>query len=71
MLILPRGPLNMLAQQGVLAEISQLSQGRFDLGPDNPYDTHRQVQLSGTAMANSLSAYHLQLRIAQVGGGMA
>ena len=66
-LILPRNQLNTLAQQGMLGEISERTQARFDLGPDNPMDSHRQVQLSGTPLANALSVMHLQEKMLQVG----
>ena len=64
-LLLPRKELNALAMKGVLKGISERTAVQIDLGPDE--DTHRQVQLTGSSMANSWAVLHIQQRLMLAG----
>lgn len=67
MLLLPADAVRQaLVPRGHLQEIAQRCQIRMDLGQEIPPNL-LQVNLSGTVAANSMAAYFLQERLAQLG----
>merc|ERR1719159_1102727 len=59
-LLLPSNILqNVLIPRGIVQEIAQRSGSTINLGPEGP-TSMRQVQLTGTMVANSMAALYLQ-----------
>merc|ERR1719269_410721 len=58
---------NILVPRGFMAEIAQRSGCQIDLGNEGPAGM-RQVNLSGTMMANSLASLYLQEKVIQFQG---
>merc|ERR1719321_2412762 len=62
-LLLPSNILqNVLIPRGIVQEIAQRSGSTINLGIESPVNM-RQVQLTGTMVANSLAALYLQEKV--------
>merc|ERR1719420_785342 len=64
-ILLPQNILqNVLIPRGIMQEIAQRSGSQINLGAENPAGM-RQVNLSGTMIANSMAVLYLQEKVLQ------